>query len=227
MPFNSDVGLLHYRRDHLSRIGADASDLTSWKSLQELHPALQSELRDEAYQYVWTTQFGPYEGRTVNGIEAFATAVDDVSLVYGNGRYSADEAQLEAGLDELKNRTHDSYLLPHARTSYEADSLDDFTEGKTAFLRHWPYAYRTLHQSLDEKQLGVAPLPGKAALGGQNLAVAQASKRSRAATELIEFLTGPDSERRLLDAGFAATRKSAYDDAEVTCTAAAAPGGGG
>lgn len=57
----------------------------------------------------------------------------------------------------------------------------------------------------------MARLPGRAVLGGQNLAVTTTSERARKATELIRFLTGRQSERCLLEAGFAATRDSAYD----------------
>ncbi|MFB7736806.1 hypothetical protein ACFC08_20945 [Streptomyces sp. NPDC056112] len=73
---------------------------------------------------------------------------------------------------------------------------------------------------------GVAPLPGRAVLGGQNLAVTRSSQRAGKAAELITFLTSPQSERCLLDAGFAATRTSAYTDDRVRCMSAPAAAGG-
>ncbi|MEU3778903.1 extracellular solute-binding protein, partial [Streptomyces sp. NPDC032472] len=226
VPFNSDVGLLFYRPDYLKRAGITAPDLgkgTRWPVVQQMIRALDGAGKKlpDTYQKGWTAQLdASYEGLTVNGVEAFASAADDFALTDKDGRYAGSLDGLKAGLDELRDRTQAAYTLPEAVHSDEADTLTDFAAGRTAFLRHWPYAYRTLHQSLSEEQLGVAPLPGRAVLGGQNLAVARGSLRSTAARELIEFLTGRDSERCLLDAGFAATRLSAYEDDKLTCTAA-------
>ncbi len=226
MPFNSDVGLLYYRRDYLEKAGVQNTDLSEgldWTQLKALIGAVDDKRgkdRPSAYEKGWTSQFGAYEGRTVNGVEAFASAPDGVALTDEDGRYTASVEGLEKGLAELRTRTQGPYLLKDALHSDEAESLTDFADGRTAFLRHWPYAYRTLHQSLSTKQLGVAPLPGTAVLGGQNLAVTHASGQVDAARDLIGFLTGPESERCLLDAGFAATRKSAYQDSDVTCRSA-------
>ncbi|MCB5179044.1 extracellular solute-binding protein [Streptomyces antimicrobicus] len=228
VPFNSDVGLLFYRPDHLRAAGVTQPGPgrgTTWPALQKLMETLDDASRDrklpETYQKGWTAQLdATYEGLTVNGVEAFASATDGFTLTDAEGRYAGSLPQLEKGLDELRSRTQAAYTLPDAAQSDEADTLTDFAGGRTAFLRHWPYAYRTLHQSLSTQQLGVAPLPGKAVLGGQNLAVAAGSKRRNAALDLIEFLTGRQSERCLLDAGFAATRRSAYREDALRCEAA-------
>nr|WP_308120212.1 extracellular solute-binding protein [Streptomyces bambusae] len=225
-PFNSDVGLLFYRRDYLQSAGVTQPDLgkdVRWPAVQKLFDTLDGAGRKlpDAYAKGWTTQLdASYEGLTVNGIEAFASATDGFALTDAEGRYAGSVKELQKGLEELRSRTQAAYTLPDAAQSDEADTLTDFAGGRTGFLRHWPYAYRTLHQSLSEQQLGVARLPGKAVLGGQNLAVADRSKRSGAALRLIEFLTGKESERCLLDAGFAATRRSAYVDDELVCKAA-------
>ncbi|MET7988188.1 extracellular solute-binding protein [Streptomyces sp. NPDC005281] len=223
VPFNSDVGLLYYRSDYLKRAGVQNTDLSKgldWAKLKELIDTLDEERgkdRPKGFEKGWTAQFGAYEGRTVNGVEAFASAQDAVTLTDGHGRYTASVQDLENGLAELRNRTQGPYLLKDALRSDEDESLTDFADGRTAFLRHWPYAYRTLHQSLRSTQVGVAPLPGKAVLGGQNLALTRSSGQMAGARDLIGFLTGAESERCLLDAGFAATRKSAYQNNAVTC----------
>ncbi|WP_328923868.1 extracellular solute-binding protein [Streptomyces sp. NBC_00190] len=221
-PFNSDVGLLFYRRDYLKNSGVTNTELgkgTEWSTVQQLIGTVGDAGRSaqNGYEKGWTTQLAPYEGLTVNGIESFASAVDGLRLTDGAGQYTGSVQDLEAGLKELRDRTNAPYTLGDASRSDEAESLGDFADGRTAFLRHWPYAYRSLHQSLTDQQLGVAPLPGKAVLGGQNLAVTKASKRGTAAKALIRFLTGRDSERCLLDEGFAATRLSAYNDNGLTC----------
>ncbi|MEU9284491.1 extracellular solute-binding protein [Streptomyces sp. NPDC048275] len=230
VPFNSDVGLLYYRRDHLEQADVQDTDLSKegvgWQRLRNLTDTIEEpgKERPTGYEKGWTTQLGPYEGRTVNGIEAFAaTAGYGVGLTDADGHYTATVQQLTDGLAELRARTQGAYTLGDAIRSNEAESLTDFADGRTAFLRHWPYAYRTLHQSLTDKQLGVAPLPGGAVLGGQNLAVTQSSQHADKAQELIRFLTGKESERCLLDAGFAATRVSAYTADDVTCGSARTP----
>lgn len=225
VPFNSDVGLLYYRKDYLAKAGVKDPDLggtvRTWDRLRSLVRTVDTaDGLPDSYTKGWTTQLAPYEGRTVNAVEAFAS-VGAGGLVDAEGRYASDPDRIEDGLGELKDRTDGAYTLADATSSYEADTLDDFEAGRTAFLRHWPYAYRTLHQALPASRLGVAPLPGKAVLGGQNLAVSSDSPRAGAAADLIRFLTDKVSERCLLDAGFAATRRSAYTDANIECGARA------
>ncbi|MGW2516113.1 extracellular solute-binding protein [Streptomyces sp. NPDC001617] len=221
VPFNSDVGLLYYRRDWLKEAGVQETDLSAKKQTWTDLDALMSDVDDldpKGYQKGWTTQLAGYEGRTVNAIEAFATAVQGLAITDSKGHYDATVGELAEGIAELNRRTDAPYLLPDAVNSDEAASLGDFADGRTAFLRFWPYGYRSLFQTFTEQQLGVAPLPGAAVLGGQNLAVTESSQRADKARELISYLTGAESERCLLDAGFAATRTSAYTDPGLRCT---------
>ncbi|PNG20765.1 extracellular solute-binding protein [Streptomyces cahuitamycinicus] len=215
VPFNSDVGLLYYRKDHLRDAGASRTvgPGVTWTDLRNLIDAVNDDSpKPENYEEGWTTQLAAYEGRTVNAIEAFASAVPGFALTDEDGRYAADEARLTAGVTELRERTATPYMLEEASGSREAESLSAFAEGRTTFLRHWPYVYPSLYETF-KGNLGVTRLPGKAVLGGQNLAVTSNTSEQRAAkaAELIAFLTDPDSERCLLRAGFAATRTSAYE----------------
>ncbi|MER6847999.1 extracellular solute-binding protein [Streptomyces flaveolus] len=224
VPFNSDVGLLYYRRDHLRQAGVQHTDLSGgvdWKRLRKLIETLNDH-KPAGYEKGWTTQLAAYEGRTVNAVEAFASAAPEVTLTDEDGHYDATVEELTQGIAELRRRTEAPYILPDAAHSDEAASLGDFAAGRTAFLRQWPYAYPTLSQTFPGDRLGVTALPGRAVLGGQNLAVTSASQRSGKAADLIRYLTGKESERCLLDAGFAATRTSAYVDDSVTCAVPAA-----
>ncbi|MGA4963572.1 extracellular solute-binding protein [Streptomyces pseudogriseolus] len=213
VPFNSDVGLLYYRRDLLRKAGMEPpyvpEDFT-WGRLRGYITTLDDNLDDRDFVNGWTTQLDAYEGRTVNATEAFATAVPGLTLVDEDGRYTGDVEQLRRGVAELDRRIDPAYVSPDAKKRDETGSMSEFTEGGTAFLRAWPSAYPTLYRVFGDR-LGVARLPGRAVLGGQNLAVTTTSERARKATELIRFLTGRQSERCLLEAGFAATRDSAYD----------------
>ncbi|MGW0736991.1 extracellular solute-binding protein [Streptomyces sp. NPDC002851] len=229
VPFNSDVGLLYYRSDFLRAANQDLGPVGRAENggastgdperrlgraeqrrlAERVERAADADTAPDLEQH-WTTQLDDYEGLTVNAIEAFASARDDFAVTDEQGRYIADRQQLEDGVEEFTART--AHVLGSAHDSHEAESLEDFVKGRTTFLRHWPYAYGALHQSLKPDQVGVTRLPGRAVLGGQNLAVVSRTTDERAAEarELIEFLTGPESERCLLEAGFAATRESAY-----------------
>ncbi|MEU1051451.1 extracellular solute-binding protein [Streptomyces sp. NPDC005876] len=222
VPFNSDVGLLYYRRDDLERAGLESTDLRDvkdWADLEDLFNTV-AEADLPGRERGWTTQLAAYEGRTVNAVEAFASTGEDAALTDDAGHYTATVGALTRGVAELRRRAAAPYTLPEAVRSDEAASLGAFADGRTTFLRHWPYAYRTLHETFGAEQLGVTALPGRAVLGGQNLAVTRDSRRAGKAAELVGFLTGRASERCLLDAGFAATRVSAYDDPGLRCPVA-------
>ncbi|MFH9618181.1 extracellular solute-binding protein [Streptomyces pratensis] len=216
-PFNSDVGLLYYRPDLLKPIEAENRPngnwtwdrLTSSVGTMRLNPVRPGDLAG------WTTQLKKYEGLTVNTVEAFADA--GVELTDGEGEYRSSAEQLKEGLDELLDRVDEGQVQPAATDSDETASLTDFAEGRAVFLRHWPYAYGALGGLMDEKEYAVGRLPGKAVLGGQNLAVTADSPRADDARALITFLTSRESERCLLDAGFAATRTSVYGPAAKPC----------
>ncbi|MFE1250409.1 extracellular solute-binding protein [Streptomyces sp. NPDC058766] len=223
VPFNSDAGLLYYRKDHLRAAGAARTDLREGVGRAELQDLF--DLVGREHEAGWTTQLAAYEGRTVNAIEAFASAVPDFELTDEHGAYATDVTELTAGVTELRERTVSPYTLKDAYRSREAEALSAFSEGRTTFLRHWPYVYPSLYGTFGD-DLGVTRLPGTAVLGGQNLAITSSTSDARAAkaAELIAFLTDPDSERCLLRAGFAATRTSAYGDPAGTpqCRHAAA-----
>ncbi|MER5552891.1 extracellular solute-binding protein [Streptomyces sp. NPDC002793] len=222
-PFNTDVGLLYYRPDLLT-----AADIP-----EERHPGTAGWTWDQLYSTVktlglnpvrgddlagWTSQLDLYEGLTVNTVEAFADA--EVELTDSEGRYSSGKEELKKGLDTLLDRVGRGRVQPAALTSDETESLTDFAGGRAVFLRHWPYAYGALEELMDPEEYAVERLPGKAVLGGQNLAVTSVtgdSPRAENARALIAFLTSRESERCLLDAGFAATRASAYGVSAKPC----------
>ncbi|MEU1487355.1 extracellular solute-binding protein [Streptomyces sp. NPDC005752] len=218
-PFNTDVGLLYYRPDLLT--GADIevdrqpNANWTWDQLYSsvntlgLNPVRRDDLAG------WTTQLKQYEGLTVNTVEAFADA--GVELTDGEGKYSSSAGELKEGLDELLDRVDQGRVQPAATTSDETASLADFAEGRAVFLRHWPYAYGALDSLMGSKPYAVNRLPGKAVLGGQNLAVTAGSAHADGARALITFLTSRESERCLLDAGFAATRASVYGSTAKPC----------
>lgn len=231
-PFNTDVGLLYYRPDLLKAAGIQPSRQPTrnwdWGHLNASIKTLALSPGRSDDQAGWTTQLKLYEGLTANTVEAFASV--GVQLADEDGTYTASEADLKKGLDELLERAHYERILASAVSSDETSSLADFAAGRVAFLRHWPYVYGALRTLLPPDAYSVNRLPGSSVLGGQNLAVTTDSPRAGNASALIEFLTSQESEQCLLDAGFAATRASAYNAKSRPCwprvAAALRPGDG-
>ncbi|MDA0566040.1 extracellular solute-binding protein [Streptomonospora sp. S1-112] len=76
----------------------------------------------------------------------------------------------------------------------------------------------------DPIEFDVVPLPGESVLGGQSLTVSRDSDQEKAAWDLVEYLTAPAQQRRLLYCGgYSPAREDAYTGAvEGPC-----PGGTG
>lgn len=222
-PFNTDVGLLYYRPDLLTAaditVDKQPHDDWTWDQLYSSVKTLGLNPVSADERAGWTTQLAPYEGLTVNTVEAFADA--GVELTDSEGKYRSSAGKLKDGLDKLLDRVGQGQVQPAATSSHETESLTDFAEGRAVFLRHWPYAYGALEGLMGRaEQYAVNRLPGKAVLGGQNLAVTSVtadSPRAANARALITFLTSRESERCLLDAGFAATRASVYESTAKPC----------
>ncbi|MFD1049835.1 extracellular solute-binding protein, partial [Kibdelosporangium lantanae] len=172
VPFNTDVGLLYYRKDIVGSKGLPLP--TKWGDLVDAKQSVQPPMR------VFTTQLKRYEGLTVNVVEASASQNEDLS---GSGGLLA----LAAGL-------RDGTILPESTTYDEAGALEAFRGDNAMFMRNWPYAYDVMASDMLDfpKKVGVTRLPWPAVLGGQNLAVARNSTKPRLARELIEFLTSPN-----------------------------------
>ncbi|MDT0270326.1 extracellular solute-binding protein [Streptomyces sp. DSM 44915] len=205
VPFNTDVGLLYYRRDLLESVDLWGDSL----------PALYAGRAGGQRTATYVTQLRPYEGLVVNVLEALWTAVPDRALVDADGDYVGTLPQLEAGLGLLRDIADRAHLSTAALDADETGALEEFArlDGGTALMRNWPFALNRVADRLaaDRVPFGVTRLPGVAALGGQSLAVAASSPRAAAAEELIRFLTGdPANQARLLDAGFAPALSAAY-----------------
>ncbi|MGA5699085.1 extracellular solute-binding protein [Peterkaempfera bronchialis] len=223
MPWNTDVGLLYYRKDLLP--AAQYGTPRSWDDLA----AATARFADSPARALpanrnvkagLLTQLKEYEGLTVNTLEAVWRGGGDV--VDGHGTVVVDSAPAQAGLDTLLYARRGGSSLPllgaDSLRSDEMSSLRHFIAGESLYLRNWPFAYGRLKdaqsKSADQPagrrpEYGVDPLPWSSALGGQNLAVAAGSPHRALAEDLIAHLTGQDAERRLFEGGFAPARRSA------------------
>lgn len=188
VPFSSNVGLLYYR--------AGTAPPATWDGLV-----------DRGY----AGQFRDYEGLTVNALEAIWND-GGPGVLTGTSTHLTPKTVRTKILPALTRiaiaARHRTNPLLASRTFDEQGSQDAFANsqapGQPAFMRNWPDAYRTL--AADPRQwrgaaltFGVAPLPGGySALGGDNLAIATASRQPmNQVLDLINFLTSQSSEDKL------------------------------
>ncbi|MDX8031477.1 extracellular solute-binding protein [Lentzea sp. BCCO 10_0856] len=216
LPFNTDAGLLFYRKDIVKEdpLGLDDIATTSTRALRAAP--------DARLTAGYTGQFADYEGLTVNALELIWAEKGDV--VDDTGKVVVDSDRTRRALrwlaDGLKGQN--PVVLPDSRAQNEQLSTQAFRDGKVVFMRNWPVAHRTLRGNQGESagrpgiDFEVAQLPGPSVLGGQNLAISAKSTKPRAAQALIEFLTGPRSQQLLFErGGLAATRGIVYQDSRV------------
>lgn len=229
LPFNTDTGMLYYRKPPEDTppdlanglISADeASGIVNWASLQglmeDILKANQASATAAKFKGGIAMQLASYEGFTVNVWEyllANETKPDAAGMI----DFSDDEV-VEL-LRTLASDLHDdatglpSLIFGASLYHQEEESLRAFLNGDTPFLRHWPRAYRVLSCEADFA-VGMVPMPG-GVLGGQSLAVTEASQRKVPALELVKFLTSEESQQALFErGGFAATREDIYADAD-------------
>jgi multiple sugar transport system substrate-binding protein len=222
LPFNTDAGLLYYRKDLV------AHPPGSWAQLRRDVEDVLAGTADQAGAGAATVpagyagQLADYEGLTVNALEAMQSAAGGNKVV-DDGEVTVDLADMQEGVNRLRPTPGEPQIvLPQSLEQHEEQTTQAFRDGKVLFMRNWPVAYRSLagtaagEPSAPHVPFDVTPLPGPSVLGGQNLAVARSSVKPAAAQALIEFLTSDRSEQILFQrGGLAATREVVYLDAEI------------
>lgn len=200
VPFNTDAALLYYRKDILKRkkIPLPAN--------QKQFDNAADRAEDATGIAGYISQFKEYEGLTVNVMEAVWDNDGDLPA-----RSEDDLSAVREGIHDLQDRLQ-FRMHEDSGTADESVSLNAFSDGEVVFMRNWPFAYERLATTMDrfEQRVGVTELPWASALGGQNLAVTAGADDPAWARKLVGFLTSKESERCLLERGFAATRGSAY-----------------
>ncbi|MEU6250584.1 extracellular solute-binding protein [Glycomyces sp. NPDC047010] len=245
LPFNTNVGMLYYRKrtdsgsdsDYASGVltQLEAESIGTWGDLRQTIGLILQE--DNGFTGGIAMQLASYEGFTVNVWEYLLASGAEVGA---DGRIDFGPRSRALGmLEELWGDLWEPVaegkwtVLPAAVQHNEDESLAAFQAGLTPFLRHWPQAIRTLESceafsaaAADVPfEVGVMPMPG-GVLGGGSLAVSAYSRRKNVSRALIEFLTGPVSQQLLFErGGFAATRPEPYFDARALIASGVADGG--
>lgn len=217
VPWYCNAGMIFYRKDLLKKEKLNPPD--TWKELVDT-----AKLLEKKYQisgFVW--QAYRYEGLVCNFLEYLWG--NNAEVFDKDGKIVLDSKGAQEALEFMKDLIHTYKISPVAVTSYqEQDSLIAFIQGKSAFLRSWPYVYQIAMYGKESKikgNVGIIPIVGKktkafGTLGTWNLAVSKFSKHPDEAWKLVKFLTGYYAQKQMvLESGLNPSLKAVYFDKEV------------
>lgn len=213
VPYVTNAGLLLYRKDVLADAGVPPP--RTWAELERAAKTLAPARGLDGY----AGQFLPYEGLTVNYLEAVQSAGGE--LLNADGTVANVDDRARKALDFLVDGVREGWIPQEALSYKEEEARQAFQQGRLLFARNWPYAYGPAKDSPVKGKFAVAPLPGAdgpgtSTLGGYNLALNASSKRQKPALEFIRYFTGLDNQRLVLTEGsFAPVWARLYDDPEL------------
>jgi multiple sugar transport system substrate-binding protein len=217
IPWYIDAGVLYYRKDLLEKYGFRAP--ATWPELVDTARLVTSKEKG-IYGFIW--QGKQYEGLVCNVLEYFWSNGGDV-LRDGVSVINSPE-NIEALRFMRDMITRYKITPPLVTTAIEEPTRRIFGDGKSVFLRNWPYAWNIFEKegSMIKGKVGISALPsfpGKesaSTLGGWQLGVNGYSRHPEAAEKLIRFLTSPDAQKTLaITIGYKPTRKSLYGDKDL------------
>jgi len=216
-----DAGLLYYRKDLLEESGISPPPET-WDDLKGMAVQVSEEA---GVQNGFVFQGSNYEGGVCNALEYIWTHGGDV--LDENNNVVIDSPEAAAGLATY-NSMITSGAAPEAVANWtETESLANFYNGDSVFMRYWPSGYGglgdTSQTKLKRDQVGVAPIPVDkpgnptySCLGGWMMSINANTDIDDDAWTFIEFMTSEQSiKERVIIGGYDPSRKALYDDPEV------------
>jgi multiple sugar transport system substrate-binding protein len=205
VPYNTNAGLLFYRKDLLKKAGI-AQPPTTWAQMKQ-DCAKVHKLPEAKSIGCYAGQFDKYEGLTVNFAEAVASAGGDI--VNAKGKADVDTPAAKKGLQFLVDGFKDGTFPKQSVTYEEEDGRRAFQAGKLLFHRQWPYQWDLANKKDGSSKVagkfGVAPLPGpdgpgKSSLGGLDLAISKFATHKATALDFIKYFSGEANARQNLEA---------------------------
>jgi trehalose/maltose transport system substrate-binding protein len=226
MPWFTDAGLLYYRQDLLDKYGVSAP--ATWADLEAAAKTIMDGENASNPDFTgFVFQAAAYEGLTCNALEwqysnGGGRIVEDVD---GEAKVTLNNPQAIAALQRAAGWV--GTIAPEGVTTYqEADSLNVFIAGNSAFMRNWPYAWAASQDpaSVIRGKVGIQPLPmgdgdgasNAACLGGWQLMVSKYSKAQDAGVEYVKFMCSPEVQTSYaIERSHLPTIASVYDDPGV------------
>ena len=222
VPMVASMGLLYWRTDLMERPPRTPAELVAVsRQLQQ-----QGRVR---WGFVW-------QGRQYEGL-----ICDFLEVLHGfGGRWEPDltpglgleQPEAAAAAGWLRQLLVDG-ISPAAVANFaEPETLQAFETGDVAFMRNWPYAWSELQKpgSRVAGKVGVTTMvaePGQspaATQGSWGLSVLRGSSHPDQAMEVLQALTGADSQRRLVkDWGNTPTLTALFEDPELLAASPTLP----
>ncbi len=201
-PFFVDSAFLYYRKDLLKK--AHLPVPKTWAQVESESKILQKK-HLVRYGFVW--QGNSYEGLTCDFMEYLADAGGKV--FNANGSIAINSPQTAKALTTMKNFITTG-VTPKSVTGFEeAESMNAFAAGQSAFLRNWSYAWTVSNDKSQSKvagNVGVVRLPsysanqpGYSCIGGWDLYVNPHTKHMQQDLQFIEFMTSPKAQTILAE----------------------------
>jgi multiple sugar transport system substrate-binding protein len=222
VPWYTDVGVLFYRKDLLSKAGGGVPK--TWSDVRDITRKLV-ESGDARYGIVF--QGAEYEGGVCDGCEYIWNAGGDVLDPADISRVVIGSSAAREGLSTERALVADGIAPESVAVYKEQESYTAFLAGDYVFARHWPYVFGFVSDptisSLKPDQIDVAPLPvaqegdeSFSALGGWNFFINAASDKKEQAWEFIKFMSQDDIQGEVaINASFLPTKRAIYDDQKV------------
>jgi multiple sugar transport system substrate-binding protein len=203
VPYNTNAGLLFYRKDLLDKVNAQPPK--TWSDMKAVCDKVKA-LPEAATTGCYAGQFDKYEGLTVNFSEAVDSAGGQVVGSDGKPNVNTDDAK--KGLNFLVNGFGTGLIPQEAITYKEEDGRRAFQAGKLVFHRQWPYQWVLANKTDGSSQVagkfGVAALPGlsgpgRSSLGGANLAISKFGKNKATALDFVKWFSNSENARQNLE----------------------------
>jgi multiple sugar transport system substrate-binding protein len=221
LPWDTDAGMLYYRKDLLEKAGFSGPPAT-WEELKEM---AKKVVQDSDTRFGFVFQGANYEGGVCNGLEFIWTHDGEVLDPDDSSKVIIDSPESIAGLTAEQSMVSEG-VTPQTVANYtELEAETTFLKGDAVFCRNWPYMYGMTtisnSSSIQPEQVGVAPLPvgeGQrqtvSCLGGGNLLINASSELKHEAWEFVRFITNEESQKMRTPFN-SPTLKTLYDDPEV------------
>ncbi len=209
IPVRADVGVLYYRKDLVE------NPPKTWDEFAKICSKIPKDM------YCISFQGMQYEGLVCNFFEYFWGAGGEF---FKNGKLNINSKATVEALGFMKSMIDKNYAPKSVITFQEQHSLNFFIEGKSVFMRNWPYAWNVINKE-DSKikgKVGIAPVLHKkgfeshGTLGGWGLGIAKGTKNVEAALKFIKFATSESSQKILhFKRGAVPSRKSLFFDKDI------------
>jgi len=209
VPWFVDAGMLYWRTDLMNAAPMTFTELKA-AALRAL------EGGNVTAGFVW--QGARYEGLVTVFLEHLAGFGG--AILAENDAVVVDSAAGVRALTFMRDSIFRDRIVPEAVLTWQEEQTRfAFQNGRSAFMRNWPYAAALLGrvgESAVAGRFAVAPMPREdgrpaAALGGAQLAINARSRQPEQAWALVQYLTAPEQmlERAEVTGQFPA-RRSLY-----------------